>query len=48
MKLFVTGCGAVMNGGGANGDAIEGTARKVVGTGALLGADTVVREVRLM
>ena len=47
MKLFVAGCGALMNRGGANGVAVEGMAWKVVGTGALIGAGTVVRDVGL-
>ena len=40
MKLFVTGCGAVMDGGAANGVAVEGMVGRVVGTEALLGAST--------
>ena len=37
-----------MNGGGADGDAVKGTAGKVVGTGALLDVDTVDRDVGFM
>ena len=48
MKLLVTGCDSVMNVGGAYGDAFEGMAGKVIGTGALTGAGTVVRDVGLI
>ena len=44
MKLVV----AVTNGGVANSVAVEGTAGKVVGTGALLGAGIVARDVGLI
>ena len=46
LKLFVTCCAAVMNGVAANGVSVEGTTRNVVGTGELLGGDT-VRDVGL-
>ena len=47
MKLFNSGCGAVMNGGGANGVAVEAMAGKVVGTGVRIDAGTVARELGL-